>query len=303
MKNYFSIWIIPKDDAPPKIYSLEKGKLKRLGVLLGVLLVIGMFMFGDYLSLLVRRAELGRVKKENIMLKEKVSKMSSDSVEIEKGLASFRNYAKKLNTIAGLESPYALKEVGGEGGGDLTFSSSSSKKSPTEISEISGKLEDLKKQTRNLTINFDILYKFFKEQRELLSCTPSIWPTRGYLTSTFGYRRDPFTGKRAFHWGIDISSSIGQKVWATAKGIVVKTGYKPRGLGRFILIDHGFGFATVYGHLSKILVKPGKRVKRGDVIGLMGSTGRSTGPHLHYEVRVYGKAVNPMLYILENPSI
>lgn len=303
MKDYFSIWIIPKDDAPPKIFSIERKKLKRALAGAGVLALLGLFLMGDYVTLLMRRAEINRLRAENARLKNRLLAIQKDSEDLEKKLNLFKDYAKKLNTIAGLESPYALKEVGGVGGGEFTFSTPSPKQQKLEISNISSKLKKLKKTARNLDINFEILYKFFKEQQELLACTPSIWPTRGYLTSVFGYRRDPFTGRRAFHRGIDISAPIGQKVHVTAKGIVVKTGYRPRSLGRYVMVNHGFGFTTVYGHLSRILVRTGQRVKRGDVIGLVGNSGRSTAPHLHYEVRVYGKAVNPLLYILENLGI
>ena len=305
MKDYFSVWIIPKDDAPPKILSIERKRLRKYLAIAGMLLLFGLFMLGDYMSLLIKRAEIDRLREENSKLKNRLLAIQKDSENLEKKLSLFEDYAKKLNTIAGLESPYALKEVGGVGGGEFIMSSPLPKRKSQKfnISKISSELNRLKKKAQNLDINFDILYKFFKEQQELLACTPSIWPTRGYLTSVFGYRRDPFTGKRAFHKGIDISAPIGQKVHVTAKGIVVKTGYMPRSFGRYVMVNHGFGFTTVYGHLSRILVKPGQRVKREDVIGLVGNTGRSTAPHLHYEVRVYGRSVNPLLYILENLGI
>ena len=306
MKDYFSVWIIPKDDAPPKILSIERKKFKRALAIAGIVLLTGLFMFGDYVSLLIKRKELDRLRQENSQLKNRLLAIKKDSEELEKKLKLFEDYAKKLNTIAGLESPYALKEVGGVGGGEFTISPpavSRDRSAQLDIGKLSSQLTKLKKKAQNLDINFDILYKFFKEQQELLACTPSIWPTRGYLTSVFGYRRDPFTGRRAFHKGIDISAPIGQKVHVTAKGIVVKTGYLRRSYGKYVMVNHGFGFTTVYGHLSRVLVKPGQRVKRGDVIGFVGNTGKSTAPHLHYEVRVYGRAVNPLLYILENLGI
>ncbi len=303
MKDYLSIWIIPKEDASPRVYSIERKKLKKILIGAGIGLILGIFMFADYISLNLKRERLKRLEAENHKLKSTVLRLQKDAEELHSKLTLFKDYAKKLNTIAGLEAPYALREVGGLGGGlDIGIVTKPLQAQPAP-DKVVVRMKELKKMAQDLDVNFEILYKFFKEQQELLSSTPSIWPTRGYLTSGFGYRRDPFTGRRSFHKGIDISAPIGQKVHATAKGIVIRTGYQRRGLGRWVEIDHGFGFTTFYGHLSRILVRPGQRVKRGDVIGLVGSTGRSTGPHLHYEVYVYGKVVNPLLYILENLGI
>jgi murein DD-endopeptidase MepM/ murein hydrolase activator NlpD len=130
-----------------------------------------------------------------------------------------------------------------------------------------------------------------------VSSTPSIWPTKGWLSSGFGYRISPFTGLREFHKGLDISNREGTKVIATADGVVTFAG-KNGLFGDMIKIDHGHGIMTRYGHLEKMLIKRGDVVKRGDVIGLMGNTGRSTGPHLHYEVFLNGLPVNPKKYIL-----
>lgn len=117
-------------------------------------------------------------------------------------------------------------------------------------------------------------------------------PCKGYLSSSFGSRRDPFNGRRAFHSGIDIAHYVGTKVYATASGTVVYRG-AVNGYGNMVKVENGERFLSVFGHLDKILVKKGQHVSRGDVIGTMGNTGRSTGPHLHYEIRDHGKAINP----------
>jgi murein DD-endopeptidase MepM/ murein hydrolase activator NlpD len=131
-----------------------------------------------------------------------------------------------------------------------------------------------------------------EKQQKLAGATPSIWPAFGWLTGTFGGRPDPFTGERAFHQGLDISTSKGQPVYATANGTVQSAAYTGE-YGNLIVINHDFGLSTRYGHLSKFNVTPGQSVKRGDVIGHVGSTGRSTGAHLHYEILANGKLVNP----------
>ncbi len=133
--------------------------------------------------------------------------------------------------------------------------------------------------------------------KDLLASTPSIWPTEGWVTSTFGSRISPFTGQREFHQGIDISGKIGTPIYAPAKGKVSFTGVDA-GYGKTVLIEHGGGISTRYAHLHRFNVKEGQDVGRGEVIAYLGNTGRSTGPHLHYEVRINGVCVNPMRYIL-----
>jgi len=139
------------------------------------------------------------------------------------------------------------------------------------------------------------------ERREALaSATPSIWPTHGGLTGFFGGRSDPFTGEPAYHQGIDISTEKGQPIYATADGVVDSAAYSGD-YGNLVVLKHAFGLATRFGHLSKFNVSPGQDVKRGDIIGYVGSTGRSTGSHLHYEILVNGRLINP-LQLLTQPA-
>jgi murein DD-endopeptidase MepM/ murein hydrolase activator NlpD len=129
-----------------------------------------------------------------------------------------------------------------------------------------------------------------------LRSLPSIWPVRGEITNGFGDSADPFSGAEAFHPGVDIAAPMGTPVEATANGLVIQAGWET-GYGNTILIDHGDGITTRYGHLSKILVVVGEQVKRGEVIGAVGMTGRATGPHLHYEVRIHDTPVNPARFL------
>ena len=139
------------------------------------------------------------------------------------------------------------------------------------------------------------------EQREALAAaTPSIWPAHGWLTGTFGGRSDPFTGEPGFHQGLDISTDRGQPVYATADGTVESAAYTGE-YGNLVVLKHAFGLATRYGHLSRFAVKAGQTVKRGDVIGHVGATGRATGTHLHYEILANGNLINP-LQLLTRPA-
>jgi murein DD-endopeptidase MepM/ murein hydrolase activator NlpD len=132
-----------------------------------------------------------------------------------------------------------------------------------------------------------------EKRRSLADATPSIWPVAGWLTSSFGNRRDPFTGGRDFHPGLDISANHGDPVLAPAAGTVA-TADATGNYGNLVVLDHGFGIVTKYGHLARFGVTQGQQVNRGDVLGYVGSTGRSTSPHLHYEIWVNEKLTNPM---------
>ncbi len=152
--------------------------------------------------------------------------------------------------------------------------------------------EKLQLYADNLTKNMDKLLK-------VMSDVPIGVPLYGRITSKFGYRKDPFNGKKAFHSGIDLKARYRQPVFATANGVVEFAGWSP-GYGKLVIIRHKYGYKTYYGHLSKIRVKKGRWVKAGTVIGYAGSTGRSTGVHLHYEIRRYGKLINPLRFLYLN---
>jgi len=137
------------------------------------------------------------------------------------------------------------------------------------------------------------------KRNQLAAATPSIWPTHGWLSSSMGNRSDPFTGERDFHPGLDISADKGDPIYSTADGKVTHAA-SAGNYGNLVIVDHGYGIETRYGHMSAFKVKVGQAVKRGDLLGLVGSTGRATSSHLHYEVRANGRILNP-LQLLLNP--
>lgn len=141
------------------------------------------------------------------------------------------------------------------------------------------------------------LLQIMRKNREMLASVPSIWPIEGFITSRFGSRSDPFSGRNELHKGLDISARTGTPVYAPAKGVVSFSGIE-NGYGNAILVQHGSGITTRYAHLSRRVVNEGQAVQRGDILGYVGTTGRSTGPHLHYEVLLNGVNVNPLRYIL-----
>ncbi|MFW6323962.1 MAG: M23 family metallopeptidase [Desulfovibrionales bacterium] len=158
-------------------------------------------------------------------------------------------------------------------------------------------LDQLRTESRLEEVRQQELIQAINAKRDLLASTPSIWPTKGWVSSDFGYRTSPFTGKREFHKGFDISGPTGTPIYAPANGQVSFAG-KDGGYGLSILINHGNGITTRYGHLDRTAVKRGQQVSRGELIAFMGNSGRSTGPHLHYEVLLNGVFVNPERFIL-----
>jgi len=194
----------------------------------------------------------------------------------------------------------AIREVGI--GGPVSDFSPYYSEGAKRIHFATADLEKLLRQARFETESFDRVYTELVSKKEILDHTPSIWPAKGYLSRGFGLKPSPFTGLKQPHLGIDIAAPKGTPVWSTAFGVVEYTGWH-KGLGKLIVIDHGYGYETHYGHLNHIKVKRGQRVKRGELIGTVGKTGYSTGPHLHYEVHYRGKAVNPKKYILSENFI
>jgi len=263
---------------------------RQLGVVIGsvaLLLVGGFVSLALFLSSSTDRGELVRLAAENERLRSLNQTFEQKLGEFRERLSDSEDRTRKLAIVAGLQS---LGSAEGGVGGAL-------RQAPVEISEaaiseaearldlLSGRLEEVSVQLeRNLS---------------LVSATPAIRPIMGLITSPFGHRRDPITGQRAYHSGIDISAPPGKPVKVTATGVVTKTGqFGP--LGRAVYVAHGFGITTVYGHLSRINVTAGQRLDRGEIVGLVGNTGRSTGYHLHYEVQVDGRSVDPTGYFLES---
>ena len=158
----------------------------------------------------------------------------------------------------------------------------------------------LRSLLEGLQNNLLAVRKTVDRRNALANATPSIWPSRGWLTSTMGHRQDPVTGNDEFHAGLDIAGDRGQPVYATASGTVKSAGYQGD-YGNLVTLDHGFGLQTRYGHLASMKVKPGTKVQRGDVIGLVGNTGRATGYHLHYEVLANGRLLNPLQLLTQKP--
>lgn len=200
-------------------------------------------------------------------------------------IASLQSLASEVSVAYGITQP----ELGNDG-----LSLAYSDVQPT-VKETLAEYNFLK------SASFSSIYQHSAYKWQIHS-TPHLWPVRGVITSGFGGRSDPFNGEGAFHTGIDLAVVKGTPVHTTADGVVTTASWHT-GYGKLVVVDHGNGFQTYYGHLSKILVIPGEEVRLGQVIALSGSTGRSTGPHVHYEVRLHGTPVNPHRYMEKSRNV
>jgi murein DD-endopeptidase MepM/ murein hydrolase activator NlpD len=278
MKRYNTIIFVPHARARFRKVTVSNRLLATLAASAATLVIAAVAFGWAYLASARRDSEHRATAAENARLKSDTAALTQKLAGLSQQMASFEDRARRLAVVAGL--PQSPPGAGG----------------PTQPGG-----QDLEARSALLSGRFDELESQIDRRKSVLLSTPTVAPVEGLLNSGFGIRRDPFHGNPAFHAGLDIATPSGQPVGATAEGVVVKAGRQGE-YGNLVEIEHRTGYRTLYGHLSKILVTEGQKVKRGDTIGLVGSTGRSTAPHLHYEVRAGNRVVNPLEYILD-PSL
>lgn len=294
-EKHTSIIVIPHSKGKHHALSLSKRAFKILRVTLPLVCVMVVLLMFDYFSMRGIRQRYSELQSENAQQKKIMAGYKESIDELESTIQDFEDYRQKLNVMAGLKSEETISEEPGLGGPGVVQEPAL----PDHAQDLA-RLQGINHKAEGIQDNLLTLTKFFEDQTIVLAQTPSIMPTQGYWASPFGTRTDPFTGKKAFHPGVDIATQYGNPVITTADGIVISTKTEKMG-GKTIKISHPqTGYVTVYCHLSKFMVKSGKRVKRGETIGLVGRTGRARGPHVHYEVRRDGKRLNPWRFILDN---
>jgi murein DD-endopeptidase MepM/ murein hydrolase activator NlpD len=288
--EFYTLIVVPHAKARFRRFQVSVKLIKwvtGVSATVGLLLVVSLV---HYTRIAVEVHELRRLRSENRALLTKTVEYEQNAGRLQVKLEYLQRTVTKLGVMAGIEQTLPDAQVGGVGGVPAAESQAPTIE-PSALREMDRSLSDLTERSDKLT-------RFFEDQTVLLSSTPSIWPVRGYLSAGFGNRLDPFTGQRDFHPGIDISTPQGTKIHSPADGVVIAVGVKGA-YGNAVTVDHGFGIMTRYGHMVSFNVRPGQRIRRGDVIGFVGSTGRSTAPHLHYEVWVRDQAQNPIHYILD----
>jgi len=252
-------------------------------------------------NLYKERTVLSQYKVENLELKDKIAGYESQLITINEKIAGVMELENKVRGLAAYGDTSAEGRQLAVGGKEVDvlqdLSKVSERKDKRFFEQLNTTLTSLGMEIEKRAVSLSELADFLEEQKLMLSSTPTIWPVKGWISSGFGYRISPFTGRRVFHEGLDIATKYNVPVKAAAKGIVVFAGRKA-GYGKTVIIDHGYGYITKYGHNNKLLVKAGDKVSKGDLISEVGSTGRSTGPHVHYEVLVNGIPVNPLKFIV-----
>jgi murein DD-endopeptidase MepM/ murein hydrolase activator NlpD len=269
----------------------------QIGLVTGALLLLTLtaaFFIWSHFSTKANPVEIARLQGENENLREVNQEFEASIRKLQDQLTSYEDRTRQLAIVAGIAT------LGEPGGGSIADDAEAGIGGGAPMDEVG--LDDLpvmQGRLRKIDGTLKVVEARLHQRARWISQTPAITPVKGILTSGFGYRSDPVTHGRGDHQGVDIAAAPGQPVRASADGIVMRAG-TIGGLGNAVYLAHGYGITTRYGHMSKIEVRPGQRVKRGDVIGRVGNTGRSTGYHLHYEVRQDGAPVNPLVYILDN---
>lgn len=294
-----TIIIVTKKEAPAKKLYFSGNFIITALTILTVLLLCATYFIYDYVSIRRDKAELYALRAITREQREQFDVLSQKVAIVNEKMDELKGLDRKIRDIANLNKIGEEKPTIGVGGPinpDNKLRALLEGNNQALIEEMHRSLDVLSKGAEEQKESFSQLLDFLKKQKSILAATPSIWPVRGWVTSEFGNRYSLFTGRTEFHAGIDIAADVGTPIKAPALGIVTEAGYQPY-MGNMIAIEHGYGMKTVYGHLQKILVKTGDQVKRGDTIGTVGTTGRSTGPHLHYGVYVNNVSVNPRSYI------
>lgn len=287
--------------------AVSKRFLSLCGCFILLFLLFSGYILFDYTRLKINAVQIDSLEKiilrqkENIAGQKKEIKVFAEKIDnIKSDLAALNDLERKIKLAANLEETDNQDAVFGLGGSiseDMDPKKVIASEHNTLVQEMHDQISQLEIISVYRRESLEQLLGRLKDRENLLAATPSTYPTFGWISSRFGYRRSPFTGRKEFHKGLDLAANTGSEIQATADGIVCFSGREGT-FGKTITIDHGHGMKTRYAHLDKPLKKKGESVKRGDVIGLVGNTGRSTGSHLHYEIMVNGIRVNPEEYLL-----
>lgn len=330
----YTVVIFRGSTAKPLRFSFPRKFVRKLLIVCGIFIVADLLVLSHYVIRTGEVWELSAFRSEAMSARQQTAAFSTAIDDLKKRLSSMKEVNQRLRVMLGIETPKTGDTVNGRGGedgplpeGNAVSPSASPKNTATGLQLPDPDKNGALNQTRSLAAQseldehellaavkqgIDWLSREASTQEQALqelslaaeqkssrwAATPSIWPVRGWVTSGFGPRVSPFTEKPAWHDGLDIGAAANAPVQAPAQGRVTTVAFDSK-LGNLVKLDHGFGIETLYGHLAKALVKEGQRVKRGDVVGLVGSTGLATGPHLHYMVKVNGQTFDPTKYILD----
>jgi murein DD-endopeptidase MepM/ murein hydrolase activator NlpD len=296
----FTVIVVSDHSQAVRKFRIPRRWLANLAYGGGAVALVVLLTLGHYFALLGSASENAVLKEENAQLRSQILLVQEKVAHISATLDRVERFDAKLRTaVTQLQDPERNLAIGPVGSADVeAHIPGPAPAAEASLTALPGKLSSLETEAARQEQSLRELQEYFDDQRSLLASTPSIWPARGWVTSDFGTRLDPWTAERKMHHGLDIATPHGQPVYTPSDGTVVFAGTEG-GYGKVLVLDHGYGVKTRYAHLSEIFVRTGGRVRRGDKVASVGNTGRSTGTHLHYEVRVNGIPENPRKFILE----
>jgi murein DD-endopeptidase MepM/ murein hydrolase activator NlpD len=296
----FTVIVVSDHSQAVRKFRLPRKWLQNAAYVGAGVALVGLLTVGHYFALLGASSENAVLKEENAQLRSQILLVQEKVAHISATLDRVERFDAKLRTaVTQLQDPERNLAIGPVGSSESEAAiPGPAPAGEANLTALPGKLSSLETEASRQEQSLRELQEYFDDQRSLLASTPSIWPTRGWVTSDFGTRIDPYTAERKMHHGMDIATPHGQVIYTPSDGSVVFIGTEG-GYGKVLVIDHGYGVKTRFGHLSEIHVRLGDRVRRGEKVASVGNTGRSTGPHLHYEVRVNGIPENPRKFILE----
>ena len=294
-KKHITLMVVPDDTG--RVISVKLGARLLLGLLL--LWISSVFISA---FIITRHTDYRTRIAYDRFLQQKHQEFAKEMIESRDTVKRVTEIDKQLRDMLSLKSRNAIIKYTGFGGPsylDTKLLEKSVKNGDEVISRKSFELavQYVQEQAKDSENSFQEIISYITEQRARLTAVPTGWPIKGWITASFGPRIDPFTGSLSYHAGVDIANDMGTPVKATADGIVVTADFEPGGYGNLVVINHGNGYMTKFGHMIKYVVTPGQHIKKGQVMGYLGNTGRSTAPHLHYEVKLNGVAVNPVKYL------
>jgi len=301
-KRFYTVLILPDATSTARKLHVTKTVVTIVSSLMAVSVLAFAFFLYQYVNLNVRLLELRQLRQEASDRSSLAAKVS----QLEGELGRLRDLDHKLRVVAGLDSrdeQGSELAQGGAGVPSRTALLDAVKKGTGRLADwVTRDLEALGREITSRERSFRELKNLLEEKRSVLASTPTVWPVRGLITAGYGYRVSPFTGQREMHEGLDIAAPHGTPIVTTADGVVSFAG-PLAAFGNVVFINHGHGFTTFYAHTSSIRVAEGKTVKRGDVVAYVGTSGRTTGPHVHYEVQLNGTTLNPMKYIVDPSGV
>ncbi len=301
MLRKFTILVIPEGTHRVKRFSLHGLILPLTLLVLAVSLGLSGYWFYQYRSLQGSLPNVQALQNQNQRQEAQINAFARGLASLKEQVGKLKSFNYRLRVMANLEKKGEVEPMLGVGGPESAVAGPGVRLSSTarerQISNLQRDMATLSAETEAEQALQEELAKFLNERRSILASTPSLWPVRGWVTSGFGYRTSPWTGKRQFHAGLDISTRVGTPIVAPADGLVTFADSEGA-YGRMLVINHGHGLVTRYGHLDTFKAKVGQKVKRGQMVATVGNSGRSTGPHLHYEILLSGVPANPRYYIL-----